>query len=129
MGTERTTGGRDGGASPESHLPLSPTVYHVLLALGEAARHGYGIIGAFEELTGGAETLLPGTLYATLSRMTESGMVEEVEGPSEESSGGPPRRYYRATPFGRAVARAESARLERLLTIARSQDLSPGRAG
>jgi DNA-binding PadR family transcriptional regulator len=97
-------------------LPLSPPVYHVLLALGEAARHGYAIMQAFERQTGGEEQLLPGTLYATLARMVESGLIEETEPPV--SGVDERRRYYRVTAWGRAVARAESARLRRLLAVA-----------
>lgn len=111
---------------PSSHLPLAPSVYNVLLALGERTLHGYGMIQAFEEMTGGAETLLPGTLYATISRMVDEGLLEETARPPDaEPSGGPRRRYYRATPQGRAVARAESERLARLLDVARAQSLAP----
>lgn len=114
--------------SPSELVPLSPTVYHVLLALGDGTLHGYGIMESFEALTEGKETLLAGTLYATLGRMLDRGLVAEAEPPPGESSGGPKRRYYCVTDFGRAVARAESARLERLLTVAALQELTPDRA-
>lgn len=111
---------------PDAHLPLAPSVYNVLLALGERTLHGYGMIQAFEEMTGGAETLLPGTLYATISRMVDEGLLEETDRPPEaDPSGGPRRRYYRVTEQGRAVARAESERLGRLLDVARTQNLAP----
>jgi DNA-binding PadR family transcriptional regulator len=109
---------------PEDHLPLPSQFYHVLIALGTEVRHGYGIIQAFEELTEGRETLLPGSLYATLARMTEQGMLESTEPPAESRSGGPKRSYYRATQLGRALARAESERLEWLVGLAR--DRFPG---
>ncbi len=109
----------------QDHLPLSPGVYRVLLALGDQVLHGYGIIEAFEALTDGQETLLAGTLYATLSRMSEAGLVVRVRSPQGERSGGPERRYYRVTEFGMEVARAESARLSRLLNLARSRGLTP----
>jgi len=115
--------------SPEDHLPLTPQFYHVLLALGDATMHGYGIIQAFEALTEGRETLLPGSLYATLNRMVEAGMLSPTPAPSGDSSGGPKRRYYRATPFGKAVARAETSRLERLLVVARRRWLTEGGSG
>lgn len=115
---------------PEDHLPLPPQFYHVLLALGEERLHGYGIIQAFEAMTEGRETLLPGSLYATLARMVELGLLEPAGPPRGATSGGPKRRYYRSTVLGRSVARAESARMERLLRLARSRrmgpDLAPG---
>lgn len=110
---------------PEGHLPLHPQVFHVLLALGDGTCHGYGIIQAFEALTGGRETLLPGSLYGTLSRMVNAGLIEEVDSPPVQTSGGPPRRYYRATAYGREAARAESERMERLLAVARARKLAP----
>ena len=99
--------------------PLSPPVYHVLLALGEETRHGYGMIQRFAKLTGGAEELLPGTLYATLARMVDTGLIEEARAPRGQESGGPPRRHYRVTARGRAAAEAETERMRRLVTVAR----------
>lgn len=113
---------------PQDQLPLSPQFYHVLLALGRDTMHGYGIIQAFESMTDGRETLLPGSLYGTLGRMVDAGMLEEAEPPTGEKSGGPKRRYYRVTEYGRAVARAESLRLGRLLAVARSRDWVPEEA-
>jgi DNA-binding PadR family transcriptional regulator len=110
-------------------LPLAPQTYHVLLALGDRTLHGYGIIQAFEELTAGAETLLPGSLYAALGRMVQDGMIVEAPPPRKESSGGPARRYYRMTARGRAAARAESARRARLLELARARGLAPAKQG
>jgi DNA-binding PadR family transcriptional regulator len=104
---------------PEDMLPLPTQLYHVLLALRDETLHGYGIIRRFEELTEGEQTLLPGSLYATLSRMVELGLLERAAAPRGETSGGPQRRYYRATSFGRAVASAETARLEWLVSLAR----------
>lgn len=111
----------DRSAKPEDHLPLPPQFFHVLVALGGESMHGYGVIQAFEELTEGRETLLPGSLYATLARMVELGLLEPAEAPEGERSGGPKRSYYRSTELGRATARAESARMERLSTLARGR--------
>ncbi len=111
-------------ASPpdlDALLPLSPPVYHVLLALGAEAMHGYAIMQAFDELTGGREQLLPGTLYATLRRMVEGGLLREVEPPSPDDDAR--RRYYRVTERGRALAAAESARMQRLLDVAAARRL------
>lgn len=113
--------------SPEDvneHLPLSPPVFHVLLALGRDSLHGYAIMQAFYRLTGGRGELLPGTLYATLARMLETGLVVEVEPPSE--GGDARRRYYRITDFGRALAAAEAERMRGLVDVAAVQSLAGG---
>lgn len=94
----------------------------MLLALGDRALHGYAIMQAFEDKTDGQEALLPGTLYATLARMVKAGLVEEPAEPPASSDAR--RRYYRVTPFGREVARAESERLRRLLDVARREALT-----
>ena len=110
-------------------IPLTPAIYGILLALGDAEMHGYAIMRVLSDRTGGHEKILPGTLYASLSRMVDDGLVEEREAPAGEASGGPQRRYYRRTQFGRAVAQAESERLRRLLEIAVSQNIVPGVVG
>lgn len=121
---QKTSPSRD----PRQLLPLSPPVYHVLLALGDRTLHGYAIMQSFEDKTDGREALLPGTLYATLARMVEAGLVEEP--PEPPDSGDARRRYYRVTPFGREVARAESERLHLLLDVARREAFAPeGQAG
>lgn len=112
---------------PEALLPLKQSVYRILLALPDGElRHGYAIMQAVAEMTGGRETILPGTLYAALARMTDEGLVEAEAGAEDDTSGGPPRRYYRRTAFGRAVARAESERLRALLEVAAAQKIIPG---
>lgn len=107
---------------PETYLPLTAAAYHVLLALGDRALHGYAMMQAIEEKTGGRDQLLPGSLYATIGRMVEDGMLEEAAAPTGADGR---RRYYRVTRLGRAVARAESMRLSRLLEIARSEAYLP----
>jgi DNA-binding PadR family transcriptional regulator len=106
--------------------PLSPPVFHVLLALGEDALHGYAIMQRFEAITGGADQLLPGTLYVTLARMVEQGLIEATRAPAGHQSGGAPRRYYRLTTRGRAAGRAESERLRRLVQVAEERSWLPG---
>jgi len=108
---------------PNGLLPLKPSIFQTLLALGNGEMHGYGIMQALAEKTAGKERILPGTLYASIARMVEGGLVEELEPPSDNASGGPQRRYYRTTEFGRAVARAESERLRVLLDLARSEKI------
>ena len=105
--------------------PLSPPVFHVLLALGDDVLHGYAIMQRFEEITRGTEQLLPGTLYVTLARMVEQGLIEEARPPAGEQSGGAPRRYYRLTARGRAGGRAESERLRRLVQVAKERAWLP----
>ena len=106
-------------SSIEQLLPLSPPVFHVLLALGNDTLHGYAMIEVFDGLTGGSERLLPGTLYATLARMVETGLIEEA--PAPEPVADARRRYYRVTPLGRRVSAAESERMRRLLDVAKTQ--------
>ena len=103
---------------PESLLPLTPAVFHILLALADAARHGYAISREVAQRTGGQVRLGPGTLYGTLNRMVAAGLVEERDADER-------RRYYGLTPFGRDVARAEARRLHQLVDIARDKALLP----
>lgn len=112
--------------TPDTLLPLKHSTFRVLLALADGELHGYAVMQALSEITGGRETILPGTLYAALARMVDDGMIETREGPADDSSGGPKRRYYRRTEFGRAVARAESERLRALLEIAQAQNIFSG---
>jgi len=113
---------------PAALMPLKHSTYRVLLALADDELHGYAIMQALSDMTDGRETILPGTLYAALARMVDDGMIETLQGPADESSGGPRRRYYRRTRFGRAVARAESERVRTLLDIAQAQDIFSGDA-
>jgi DNA-binding PadR family transcriptional regulator len=108
---------------PSDFLPLKQAVFQILLALGNEQMHGYGVMQALSEKTGGRERILPGTLYASIARMVDQGLVEELDAPDGESSGGPQRRYYRTTPLGREVAGAESERLRVLLDVARSEKI------
>jgi DNA-binding PadR family transcriptional regulator len=113
---------------PSELIPLKHSTYQVLLALEDGeALHGYAIMQAIADMTERRESILPGTLYAALARMVDEGLVEESEPRQDEASGGPPRRYYKRTSFGRAVARAESERLRALLDVARAQNIFGGR--
>ena len=113
---------------PGALLPLQPATFHSLVALADGDRHGYAIIQDVEARTGGALRLSPGTLYRSIQRMLEQGLlVEPRERPAPEDDD-ERRRYYRITPFGRAVARAEAGRLAELLKGARARGLAPGRA-
>ena len=95
--------------------PLSEPVFHILLALGEAPRHGYGIILRVEEWTEGRLVLKTATLYTALRRLVDGGLIEEtrVADPEDER-----RITYRITPAGRERLRAETARVQALATLA-----------
>jgi len=99
-------------------LPLSPVAFHVLVALAEGPRHGYGVAQEVEELTDGRIVMGPGTLYGSLQRMSGSGLIAETENPGEDGLHAGRRRYYRMTPLGSAALRAESARLLRAAQVA-----------
>jgi DNA-binding PadR family transcriptional regulator len=112
---------------PESLIPLKHATYQVLLALADGEMlHGYAIMQAVADMSDGRESILPGTLYAALARMVDEELVTVHEGPDDDPSGGPRRRYYRRTNFGRAVARAESERLRALVNIALAQKILSG---
>jgi DNA-binding PadR family transcriptional regulator len=111
--------------SAESLLPLAPAAFHILLSLAEEDRHGYAIMELVAERTHGAVKLSPGTLYRTIQRMLEQGIILETrERPSPEEDD-ERRRYYRLTPFGGAVARAEARRLAGLVRLARASGFAP----
>lgn len=102
-------------------LPLTPTVFHVLVALAGGPRHGYGVAQEVEELTEGRIVMGPGTLYGSLQRMQESGLIEETANPGDEGLHAPRRRYYRMTPLGSEALRAESDRLMRAASLAQAR--------
>ena len=104
---------------PRTFLPLTPRVYHVLLALAEAPLHGYGVILAVQELTEGVIIMRTGTLYILLRRLLDQRLIEQADerpGPDEDDER---RRYYRLTDLGRAVVEAESMRLQSVVAAAR----------
>ena len=102
--------------------PLAPAIFHILIALADEPRHGYGIMQEVAERTGGKIVMSPGTLYGSIKQMLEEDLIEEVRG--RRSSGDDPRRrYYRITAPGRETARQEMARLADLLKQARVTSL------
>ncbi len=110
-------------ADPETFLPLTPAVFHVLLALVDQERHGYAIMQSVAETTGGAIQMGPGTLYGTIKRLLESGLIEESEGRPDPELDDERRRYYRLTGLGQRVVGAESRRYAALVQVARSKGL------
>jgi DNA-binding PadR family transcriptional regulator len=112
----------------QAFLPLQAATFHILLALADEDRHGYAIIGDVAARTGGAIRLSAGTLYRSIQRMLEDGLiVEPRERPAPEEDD-ERRRYYRLTPLGAAVAKAEAGRLANLVRMARARGLAPERA-
>jgi len=112
----------------QSLLPLPPASFHILLALADAELHGYAIIQEVAARTGGEVRLGAGTLYRTIQRLLEQGLILETQDRPAPELDDERRRYYRITPFGTAVARAETARLERLLKLARRSGLAHQKA-
>src|SRR4051794_1296181 len=110
-----------------SFLPLPTATFHILIALAAEDRHGYGIIQDVAARTDGEVRLGPGTLYRTIQRLLEDGLIVELQERPAPDLDDERRRYYRLTPLGNAVARAEAARMTGLLQIARSVGLVPGK--
>lgn len=101
-------------ADPSLFLPLAPHAFQILLSLLDRDLHGYSLIKDIEGRTGGEMMLGTSTVYAAIKRMVQDGLLEEADLPHAETSGGPRRRYYRITAFGRQVATAEGLRIRRL---------------
>ena len=112
---------------PESLLPLPAAVFHILIALADRDRHGYSIMQDASERTGGKVRLSAGTLYSSIHRLLEQGLVEELRDSPDPASSDERRRYYRLTKWGRQVALAEAQRLSELLEQARATGLIPRR--
>ena len=112
---------------PESHLPLKPNWFHILLSLAGEEQHGYGIMQEVLERTEGKVRLWPATLYGTLKRLIEEDLIQESEVRPAPEADDARRRYYALTKLGRKVLAAESARLEELVRVIRSKSGLPER--
>lgn len=117
MATNRTE------PDPETLLPLTPAVFHVLLALADGERHGYSIMREVAQSTGGRVKMGPGTLYGTLKRLLELALVEESDERPDPSLDDERRRYYRLTGVGEKVVRAEARRYAEIVEAARGKKL------
>ena len=106
-------------------LPLAPATFHILVSLAAEDRHGYAIIQDVEARTGGEVSLSAATLYRSIHRMLEEGLIAETRERPPAELDDERRRYYRITPFGRRVVCADAARLEELVAMARSAGVSP----
>jgi DNA-binding PadR family transcriptional regulator len=110
-------------AQIDAFLPLPTATFHILIAVAKEDRHGYAIIQDVEERTGGELRLSAGTLYRSIQRMLDQGLIRETRDRPAPELDDERRRYYRITPFGSAVARAEARRMSELLRMARAQGL------
>ena len=121
------------GDAVERMLPLTPAVFHILLALAGGERHGYGIMQEIARGTDDQMRIGPGTLYRSIKQMLASGLIEESDERPDPALDDERRRYYRLAAFGRQVAHAEAERLARLVRAARARRLlgeaNEGQAG
>src|SRR5947209_11081065 len=109
-------------------LPLQPATFHILVALADDDRHGYAIIQDVAARTNGAIRLSAGTLYRSIQRMLEEGLIVETRDRPSPEDDDERRRYYRITPLGTTTAKAEARRLSQLMKMARAAGFAPGRA-
>jgi DNA-binding PadR family transcriptional regulator len=109
----------------EALLPLQPATFHILVALADGDRHGYAIMQDVAERTGGTLKLSAGTLYRSIQRLLEQGLISEVRQRPSAQHDDERRRYYRLTAMGTAAAKAEARRLTEMLKLARARGLAP----
>ena len=112
-----------GARAAESQLPLTPATFQILMSLVDGELHGYAIMKEVEASTDGEVRLGPGTLYGSLKRLLEAGLVAEGAERADPTMGDERRRYYRLTKFGLAVAQAEARRLDAVVRSARQKRL------
>lgn len=105
-------------AQIQALLPLSPAIFHMLLALSEGERHGYALKREIAARTGGKLKLGAGVLYGSINKMLEQGLIEESDERPDPHLDDERRRYYRITNLGKRVAQAEAARMRELVAIA-----------
>ena len=112
---------------PEAFLPLNRDTFHILVSLADRDRHGYAVMQDVFDRTNGKLRFSPSSLYASIRRLLEQELIEELAERPDPANDDERRRYYRLTRLGREVARAEARRLERLLSDARATGLLPRR--
>ena len=110
----------------DEHLPLTPPVFHILLALSGEERHGYSIMQDVARQTEGALDMGPGTLYGCLKRMLAAGLVEETDERPDPGMDDERRRYYAITSMGKIAVRAEAQRMAAALSAAKSKRIFAG---
>jgi DNA-binding PadR family transcriptional regulator len=105
------------------HQPLTPAVFHILLALSSGARHGYGIMKQVDSDSQGKVNMGPGTLYGSLKRMLEAGLVQEAGARVDPAMGDERRIYYEMTGAGKKALALELARFKHLVALAQEHHL------
>jgi len=110
----------------EQVLPLTPTVFHILLALADQERHGYGIRQEVMAMTQDRVQMGPGTLYGSIKRMLKAQLIEESDERPDPELDDERRRYYRLTDWGRRVLGAETQRLSALVNVAQTKQVLGG---
>jgi len=108
---------------PRAELPLTPAVFHILLALADGEKHGYAIMKEVETATNGQVSMGPGTLYGSIKRMLKAGLVTETDDRPDPALDDARRRYYELTAYGRRVLRAELERLGEALRLASQKNI------
>jgi len=108
---------------PEDLLPLTPAVFHILLTLAEGERHGYAIMQEVAESTNRQINMGPGTLYGTIKRLLEAGLIEESDRRPDAQEDDERRRYYCLTGLGQRVLEAEASRYNELAKLVRRKKL------
>lgn len=111
--------------TPTSNLPLTPAVFHILLALSGGERHGYGVMKQVESDSQGKVSMGPGTLYGSLKRMLDAGFVREGDTRVDPEMDDQRRIYYQITDTGLQALAAELERYQRIVTLAQQQSLLP----
>ncbi len=112
--------------NPGELLPLTPAVFHILLALADGEKHGYSIMQEVIIISDGQVKMGPGTLYGSIKRMLSGGLIEESDERPDPAMDDERRRYYRLTRFGERVVQAEVQRLSNLVKVAQSKRLVGG---
>ena len=112
--------------TPEDFIPLTPTVFNILLSLADGEKHGYGIMLEVQANTNGQMHMGPGTLYGSIKRMLKAGLIEESDERPDPELDDQRRRYYRLTGLGERVLRIEAERLASQVQVASAKNLLAG---
>ncbi len=117
-------------SDPRAHLPLTASMFHILMALADEERHGYGMLLEIEQRTRGELRMGTGTMYSAIRRLRSKGLIQEADERPAPEQDDARRIYYRLTDLGHEVLTAEAARLDKLVAQARGKRLLPaGRGG
>jgi DNA-binding PadR family transcriptional regulator len=109
--------------SPDELIPLTPAVFHILLALSDGQKHGYAIMQEVVSISAGQVKMGPGTLYGSIKRMLTLGLIEEADEAIDRELDDERRRYYRITLFGERVLKAEAYRLSQVMRALESKHI------